>query len=410
MGYKYQSPADRAWINWKGHPEREAMDLGWRKNPDNPNQPLFAIWDGKVINNSYTASSTGHSIVLETPWSSTHNMWTGYSHLLRKSPIATGQSVKRGQQVGNMGSSGISTGPHLHLRMALVPKGKSFSWSEYGKHTRLDPYDYLYEYPHQDVTDMRKYTEDALTDLTSVKGVLTVTTPSGLRERVEPSVQSSTRSIHAKGSKLRYVGWLSDGKYYWYKLENGNYCAYRIIGGEKYAEYKDDSAPAPTPKPDPKPTPPAPKDEYITVAGRHTLYKNSTGTGQGSYYGKEVQNLKSRRMKVLARANGRTQVQAGPPFDVPSFWIQTSASPAPTPPKPAPSRTEYAVVSGNQTLYKASTGTGRGSYYGKEVQNLKSREMKVLAKANGRIQVQAGKPFDVPSFWVDARKVRLISK
>lgn len=73
----------------------------------------------------------------------------------------------------------------------------------------------------------------------------------------------------------------------------------------------------------PKPQAPKPqalKDEYVTVGGRKTLYKASTGS---SHYGAKVQSLKSRKMKVLDRKNGRVQVYSKGVgvFDVDSFWV-----------------------------------------------------------------------------------------
>jgi N-acetylmuramoyl-L-alanine amidase len=66
--------------------------------------------------------------------------------------------------------------------------------------------------------------------------------------------------------------------------------------------------------------PQTPKDEYVTVGGKHTLYKASTGS---SHYGTKVQSLKSRKMKVLNRENGRVQVYSKGVgvFDVDSFWV-----------------------------------------------------------------------------------------
>lgn len=66
---------------------------------------------------------------------------------------------------------------------------------------------------------------------------------------------------------------------------------------------------------------------------------------------------------------------------------------------------ELISVGGAQTLYKGSSGS---AYYGKKTQTLQKRNMKVLARANGRVQVSTagilkdnGDPvFDVASFWI----------
>ncbi|WP_255500156.1 M23 family metallopeptidase [Micromonospora sp. Llam0] len=40
---------------------------------------------------------------------------TRYCHMLRRPPVEVGQQVAIGQIVGHIGSSGNSSGPHLHL-------------------------------------------------------------------------------------------------------------------------------------------------------------------------------------------------------------------------------------------------------------------------------------------------------
>lgn len=52
---------------------------------------------------------TGNTIIIDHGW----NIYSAYSHL-SKMTVNVGEKVKRGQKIGEIGSTGFSTGPHLH--------------------------------------------------------------------------------------------------------------------------------------------------------------------------------------------------------------------------------------------------------------------------------------------------------
>jgi len=44
---------------------------------------------------------------------------TFYAHLLDGSMLPCGSNVQKGQLIGSMGTTGMSTGPHLHFELRL---------------------------------------------------------------------------------------------------------------------------------------------------------------------------------------------------------------------------------------------------------------------------------------------------
>ncbi|MEZ5654985.1 MAG: peptidoglycan DD-metalloendopeptidase family protein [Sphingobium sp.] len=73
--------------------------------------PIYAVTDGRV---SYAGRHGGHGNYVKL----THNggLATGYAHMSRIA-VHSGERVKRGQVIGYVGSTGLSTGPHLHYEV-----------------------------------------------------------------------------------------------------------------------------------------------------------------------------------------------------------------------------------------------------------------------------------------------------
>lgn len=72
--------------------------------------PIFAAGAGKVVT---AGSNGGYGIFVKLQHTS--QIGTGYGHMSRLGPgIRPGVSVRQGQVIGFVGSTGLSTGPHLH--------------------------------------------------------------------------------------------------------------------------------------------------------------------------------------------------------------------------------------------------------------------------------------------------------
>ncbi len=79
--------------------------------------PVHAIGDGKVIKKGW-AGGGGRAVKIK------HNgtYTTQYMHLSKYANIKVGDFVKQGQLIGYVGSSGLSTGPHLDFRFYINGK------------------------------------------------------------------------------------------------------------------------------------------------------------------------------------------------------------------------------------------------------------------------------------------------
>jgi len=74
-------------------------------------QPIYAVTDGIV---NYAGRKGGYGNFIRI--SHGGGLQSGYAHLSRFA-VSGGQRVRRGQVIGYAGSTGLSTGPHLHYEL-----------------------------------------------------------------------------------------------------------------------------------------------------------------------------------------------------------------------------------------------------------------------------------------------------
>lgn len=96
--------------------------------------PVYSILDGYVFDLGYD-STRGNWIMIRNP----ENGYTSlYMHLAQRTLLIKGQNINAGDYVGMEGSTGTSTGIHLHLEMQVVPNNASWIVSD-RKEDYLDP-------------------------------------------------------------------------------------------------------------------------------------------------------------------------------------------------------------------------------------------------------------------------------
>lgn len=111
------------------------ISRGWQANGHagidyavNAGTPVHSTVDGTVIKSWFSNLGGGNEV----------QIWDGsqYTHIfmhMNDRQVSTGQTVKKGQLIGHVGSTGNSTGPHLHWQ---VNKGKGY-W--YNHPDSIDP-------------------------------------------------------------------------------------------------------------------------------------------------------------------------------------------------------------------------------------------------------------------------------
>jgi murein DD-endopeptidase MepM/ murein hydrolase activator NlpD len=92
--------------------------------------PIFSVANGRIAHIGYSGAF-GNLIVLEHPG----NYHTYYAHLSNYNvELEVGNEVRRGLEIGYVGSTGRSTGPHLHFEL----RKNGIYVDPYGSKTQLD--------------------------------------------------------------------------------------------------------------------------------------------------------------------------------------------------------------------------------------------------------------------------------
>jgi murein DD-endopeptidase MepM/ murein hydrolase activator NlpD len=79
---------------------------------DDTGTPILAADEGEVLKAYWNADGYGGLVIIEHP--AGYETW--YGHLSRLG-VEKGEHVTRGEQIGRMGSTGFSTGSHLHFEV-----------------------------------------------------------------------------------------------------------------------------------------------------------------------------------------------------------------------------------------------------------------------------------------------------
>lgn len=80
-------------------------------------KPIVAAADGKVLVAGWSTGGYGYYVTINHGYLNGNYYTTLYAHMKQKPSVSAGQTVKKGQVIGYVGSTGNSTGPHCHLEI-----------------------------------------------------------------------------------------------------------------------------------------------------------------------------------------------------------------------------------------------------------------------------------------------------
>lgn len=112
------------------------IDIG---NRDNPTIEIYPIASGQVFAKYYDAY--GALVVKIRHNYNGRYIYSTYAHLSRFANISPGQYISYNSTIGNMGNTGYSFGPHLHLEITTCDwnTGGGCTWYAYQRNT-INPY------------------------------------------------------------------------------------------------------------------------------------------------------------------------------------------------------------------------------------------------------------------------------
>lgn len=172
---------------------RVTSPFGWRKSPISGKQefhtgidlvkyhkaPIYAFCDGDVIHAKEGVTGSGFggygiTVAIRCPQ-------TGHLHCyahLDSVLVKVGQSVRKGQLIGNQGNTGQSTGSHLHYEIRKT-SSPSFGWIADRENNCFEPTKYLSDLHKKQeeevlIQELKRKVEDQRNIIDSISTVLEV--------------------------------------------------------------------------------------------------------------------------------------------------------------------------------------------------------------------------------------------
>ncbi len=232
------------------------IDLGW-KEPYKDG--IYSIEEGTIVH-SGTDDIAGNFVVISHTDKS--NTWISRYLHLNSLNTSKGSYVTKGTKIGVMGSTGDTSGCHLHIEIWKCPLGYIYSYEDQKKYA-VDPTNYLFANFDQEISvksnysylvkrlENLSYTENKIS-----KGSVLKVKNTGSNLRTEPSTRLGNLSIMGTIPIGDYEALATTNEviddYIWCKINYGNhYWVALILGSTELKEVELDPEPELDPKPDP---------------------------------------------------------------------------------------------------------------------------------------------------------------
>ncbi len=122
-----------------------AIDLGWYKYQG---EPVYAIYDSVLVEEGFNNNLGNYTVFKYKKGNNT--IIYRYLHLKNRTTIKVGENVKQKQIIGYMGTTGDSTGTHLHFEYWICPSNYNYNYEDRSKYA-VDPLKYCYLFDDQKV-------------------------------------------------------------------------------------------------------------------------------------------------------------------------------------------------------------------------------------------------------------------
>lgn len=91
----------------------------------NKGAPILAVAEGTVITAGYNSGAGYYVVINHGVWIDNKPTYTRYLHMNAMPEVSVGTIVPKGALIGAVGSTGVSTGPHLHFEVRVGADDKS---------------------------------------------------------------------------------------------------------------------------------------------------------------------------------------------------------------------------------------------------------------------------------------------